>query len=151
MMYRFLLKNGCLPIIIFLLLTISGCDRYQKIILPEHVIEVNEDNIAETIRTSQGILLVHFTSYDPRCGYCAPSNPYTDELTENYIPALKVARIHWEPWTDYSNLKHEYNILGIPLYVLYKDGTETWRAYGYTRETHRDLESQLEACCSKTY
>ena len=142
----------CLLLTLFGMVILSGCNKtYPPTLIPDHIIPLTEDTLNETIKTSPGYLLVHFTSYDPDCGYCIPSNPYIDELTQNYTISLKVARMHWEPWTDHTYrtpaIKKQFNIKGIPLLILYKDGRETWRGFGYTDETHKKLEAQLENCC----
>jgi len=131
---------------------LTGCKKtFPPVKMPIEVTALSDETIQPKIAASRGYLLVHFTSYDPHCGYCVDSNPYADKLAQKYLTTLEVARIHWEPWTDYADrsgaIKKQFGIRGIPMFVLYKDGREVWRAFGYTVETLNALQAQLQRCC----
>ncbi len=147
---RFNIKPYILPTLIIILLAIFS-RQYSPYNIPEEILTLKEDSILNEIKNSNGYLLVHFSSYDPNCGYCARSNPYIDKLAKQYVSRLKVARLTWEPWTDYVKsveIETQFRIRGIPLYILYQDGQELWHGHGFTEATLEKLESLLVQCCS---
>lgn len=131
---------------------IVGCtDNQPTINTPEGMIKLTDITIDNTIKYSDGYLLVHFSSYDPNCGYCENSNPYIDEVMQNHKNSLKVARITWEPWNSYStkskSITDHYWIRGIPMFILYNNGQEIWRGTGHTTENTNKIEELLKECC----
>lgn len=146
----FVLLNILAIGIIFL----TGCSKTEyQINTPDGMAVLDDYSIDNAIKYSDGNLLVHFTSYDPNCGYCADSNPYIDNLMLQYKDKLEVARISWEPWNSYSSkskaVTDKYWIRGIPLMILYKkNGEEVWRGTGHTTENTDKIESLLKECCS---
>ncbi|MDH5388008.1 MAG: thioredoxin family protein [Gammaproteobacteria bacterium] len=144
-----------LPIVLLSSIFISSCsdNQNQSNFIPlDGMTRLTDDTITETIENSTGSLLVHFTSYDPNCGYCANSNPYIEEVMQTYKNKLRVARISWEPWRSYAHeskdIKKEYWIRGLPMVVLYKDGEELWRGTGNTPENKVKITDLLNQCCS---
>ncbi|MCW8956598.1 MAG: thioredoxin family protein [Gammaproteobacteria bacterium] len=132
---------------------ISGCsEKEAHINTPEGMTGLTDKTINDTIKHSVGHLLVHFTSYDPKCGYCSNSNPYIEKLMQNYKGNLKVARISWEPWNSYSkqskSITKQYWIRGLPMFILYNNGQEIWRGTGHTPANTNKIEELLSECCS---
>lgn len=142
-----------LTLIVLSMNIISSCsDNQSNFIPPDGMTRLTDNTITKTIEKSTGHLLVHFTSYDENCGYCIKSNPYIEEVMQDYKDHLKVARISWEPWDSHAEqskaIKKEYWIKGIPMVILYKDGEELWRATGDTPENKIKLTELLTNCCS---
>ena len=149
-----LFKSIVFPALIILKVNfILGCTDIQPPInTPEGMIKLTDSTINNVIKYSDGYLLVHFSSYDPNCGYCSDSNPYIDEIMQIYKNNLKIARITWEPWSSYStkskSTTDQYWIRGIPMVILYKNGQEIWRGTGHTSENTNKIEELLKECCS---
>ena len=144
-----------LIILIFLILNLSlttSCSRQNSVSPPDGMIALTDDTINHTIKNSTGHLLVHFTSYDPNCGYCSESNPYIDQLMLDYKHKLKVGRISWEPWNSHRKqsptITKQYWIRGLPMFIYYKDGQEIWRGTGYTDDNTNKITKLLKNCCS---
>lgn len=114
---------------------------------PVGIKTVTDDTLNKTIESSEGYLLIHFSSYDPNCGYCIASNEYINKLSIQHELILTVTRMTWEPWNSYKSKSKEitkqYQIVGIPKFILLNNGTEIWRATGNTDDNKNKLEELL--------
>lgn len=132
----------------FALLFLAACGDPKPASNAASILEVNDDEVTETIEDSSGLLLVHFSSYDENCGYCIDSNAHIEEVARDSASGLTVARITWEPWSSFEtaspDLTKEYWIRGLPTMILYKDGKELWRGSGHTQKNADKLAELLE-------
>lgn len=130
---------------------ITGCNE-KPVSTPENILTLSDATISDTIENNSGYLLIHFTSYDENCGYCADSNPYINKIAETHKRKLTVARRSWEPWKSYANeskpVKIKFNIRGIPMFILIKNDKEIWRGTGHTDVNINKIEELMKQCCS---
>jgi thioredoxin-like negative regulator of GroEL len=134
-----------------LIIILTSCGRSQPPALVDGILQLNDKNIDHTIAASSGALLVHFSSYDPNCGYCVRSNEEIRELLRDYANAPQLARITWEPWHKGAEISptvyEQYWIRGLPLFVLYDNGKEVWRGTGHSEAIYAELAEWLDDCC----
>jgi len=101
-------------------------------------IEVNADTFETEVVQSDLPVLVDF--WGPKCGPCLALKPAVEELAESYGGKLKLAMI------DASKNKRlclNLKVLGLPTFLLYKDGEEVDRLKG------GDLKIEaIQACVS---
>lgn len=89
------------------------------------MIELDRDNYeAETAQEGQPIL-VDF--WGEKCGPCLALMPAVEKLEEEYSGKLKLAKVD-----AYKNrmLCARLRVLGLPTYIVYKDGNELARITG---------------------
>ncbi len=116
-----------------------------------YVEDVKGDKILDYIRSSKGYLLVHVTSYDRNCPFCAASNPAIDDIATRYHQRMSVARVHWEPWqnmdrTVLAAFGFKDGFGGVPFLVVFKNGNELWRLTGWALNNSfsQKLANQLD-------
>ena len=88
-------------------------------------IEVNADTFEKEVVQSDLPVLVDF--WGPQCGPCLALKPEVEKLAENYGGKLKLVEI------DASKNKRlclGLKVLGLPTFLIYKDGTEIDRLKG---------------------
>lgn len=89
------------------------------------VIELNRENYDVEVLESKKPVLVDF--WGPQCGPCLALMPVVDQIEKVYDGRLKVAKL------DASTnrmLCAKLRVLGLPTFILYKDGTEVTRLTG---------------------
>ena len=130
------------------MLTLASCSRSEPPVYAGGMWLINKHNIEEMVTESPGYLLVHFSSYDKQCKYCISSNEKVIGIARGYAAKLKYARSTWEPWNRAPNdVIEDYDVDGIPMYVLYRDGRELWRKTGDTEHIYAQLVKTLDNCC----
>lgn len=112
----------------------------------EHIFYVSEESLPLEIARSRGYLLVHFTSFDTNCKPCIESNMRIDKLSKRYHTTVAFARLNRVPWWKKSVvLSTKYNVPGLPITVLFRNGKEQRRWVGSKTE---GLAHTLDECCS---
>jgi len=89
------------------------------------IIALDETNFDETI--SSGLTLVTFSA--DWCGYCKKMAPTLEELARDFEGKALFAKVNF---SDSRNLATQFNVTGIPVMILFKDGIEVGRIVGYT-------------------
>jgi thioredoxin 1 len=89
------------------------------------VMELNRDNYETEVSGSQGLMLVDF--WGPRCGPCLALMPGVEALEKAYEGKLKVAKVNS---AENRMLCARLRVLGLPTFILYKQGTEVTRISG---------------------
>jgi thioredoxin 1 len=88
-------------------------------------LELNQDNVDETLKTKK-ITVLDF--WAPWCGPCKMLGPIIDDLSrENEGKDVTVAKINVE---ENQQLAIKYGVRGIPTVIILKDGEEQTRKVG---------------------
>jgi thioredoxin 1 len=71
-------------------------------------------------------VLIDFTAV--WCGPCKMMDPIVQQLVKDWEGKVKVAKLDVD---DDPNLAMEYNVMGVPTLILFKDGKPVERVTGY--------------------
>lgn len=96
-------------------------------------LEAYQDSIKD------GLTVVKF--YTDWCPDCHRIDPFMPELEAAYSPKLKMIQIDRDKLPD---LCQELNILGIPSFVAFKDGTEIVRFVSKLGKSRQEVEEFLD-------
>lgn len=85
------------------------------------------DADADTFQTllARGNVLLDF--WGPRCAPCLALMPLVEELENRYGDKLQVVKVNAP---ENRSICRELQVMGLPTYVLYRDGTEIERLIG---------------------
>lgn len=90
------------------------------------LIEINQDNFeAEVLQASQPVLVDFGAVW---CGPCKMLDPIVEELAEEWSSKVKVVHIDVDHNPD---LAMQFNVMGVPTLMLFKEGTPLERMSGY--------------------
>lgn len=92
-------------------------------------IEITADNFAAEVEQAAGTVLLDF--WAPWCGYCRMIEPQLTELADEWSAAGKELTIGKINVDEQPELADRFEVQGIPLLVVYKDGLEVDRAAGF--------------------
>jgi thioredoxin 1 len=106
-------------------------------------IELNRDNYESETKNVKELVLVDF--WGPQCHPCLKLMPVVEELEKTYKGRLKVTKVNS---TQNRMLCAKLRVMGLPTFILYKDGTEVKRLTGESI-TRNDLVSEIEAILVK--
>jgi thioredoxin 2 len=84
---------------------------------PKKPVDAGYSNFQGEVAGDPGAVLVEFWS--PTCGYCRSMSPLLDELASEKGGIIKIVKINSpaEP-----NLSAQFNIMGVPSFVLFNNG-----------------------------
>lgn len=89
------------------------------------VIELNRDNFGEEVLKSKEPVLVDF--WGPQCKPCLALMPVVEGLEQNYTGRLKITKVNA---AENRMLCAKLRVLGLPTFLIYKDGVEMKRLTG---------------------
>jgi thioredoxin 1 len=102
------------------------------------MLEVSHDTFAQEVLQSERPVLVDF--WGPRCGPCLALIPQVENLERIYGEKVKVVKIDA---TKNRRLCLELRVLGLPTYLLYKNGENIGRLTGGELKI-QDIEDLLK-------
>ena len=102
-------------------------------------VELNRDNYEDKVLGSKEAFIVDF--WGPQCGPCLALNPAVERLEENYSDKIKVGKVNA---TENRMLCAKLRVLGLPTFLVYKDGEEINRLTG-NDITENDLIAAVKA------
>jgi len=94
------------------------CNAFGELfIMSEHIVSVTDDSFTDEVLKSDIPVLVDF--WADWCGPCKTIAPILDEIAQEYVGKLKVAKFNVDENTD---IPPKYSIRGIPTLILFKEG-----------------------------
>ena len=102
-------------------------------------VELNRDNYEVEVLQVKEPVMVDF--WGPQCRPCLSLMPTVEQLEKEYAGRLKVAKVNA---TENRMLCAKLRVLGLPAYLLYKDGIEINRLVG-EHITEDDLAEAIKA------
>jgi thioredoxin 1 len=91
----------------------------------EMVIELNRDNYEEVTGEKGQVVLVDF--WGPKCAPCLALMPAVAELEKQYEGRVKITKLDS---TGNRMLCAKLRVMGLPTFIIYKDGDEKERLSG---------------------
>ena len=105
-------------------------------------IELNRDNYETEVNGARKPVLVDF--WGPRCEPCLAIMPSVEELEKESEGKIKVARLNA---TENRMLCASLRVMGLPTFILYKDGSEVRRLTG-EKITIGEIKEAVQAVLS---
>lgn len=102
----------------------------------EKIQEVSLADFQTLIASEKPVLIDFHTVW---CGPCRKMAPIVDKIEEEYKEKATVVRIDIDKSKE---LAKNYNIKGVPVFVLYKNGEEKWKYNGMIAEN--EITQQIE-------
>ena len=90
------------------------------------ITKLNEANFQHQVLDSSQPVLVDFTAV--WCGPCKMLDPVVKQLAEDWNDRMKVYKLDVD---DNPNLAMNYQVMGVPTLMLFKDGEPVERLTGY--------------------
>ena len=90
------------------------------------LVKVNESSFQDEVLDSPQPVMVDFTAV--WCGPCKMLDPVVKELAEDWEEKVKVVKLDVD---DNPNLAMQYQVMGVPTLILFKDGEAQERVTGY--------------------
>jgi thioredoxin 2 len=116
------------------------CGSCGKPILLDRPVRVSEEDFDTTVLGSGAPVLVDF--YADWCGPCRMVAPVVDEIAQNHVGALFVAKVD----TDRApRVSASLGIRSIPTLIAFRDGKEVGRCVGFDPVRLRELAEQAVA------
>jgi thioredoxin len=103
---------------------------------------IKQLSLAEFNKMIEGDQPVFVDFHTRWCSPCKKMAPLVDQLQKDYDGKVKVLRIDVDSSTEVAN---HFGIQGVPVFILYDKGTETWRKSGVMTvdELHEVLDKSL--------
>ncbi|MBK8567395.1 MAG: thioredoxin family protein [Saprospiraceae bacterium] len=91
------------------------------------------------MKTDKPVLIDFHTVW---CAPCRKMAPVIDKIEEDFTGKAVVMRIDVDKSSDVGRA---YDIKGVPVFILYKDGVEKWKHNGIVTEPElvKQIKSQL--------
>ena len=89
------------------------------------MVELNRDNFESEVKESRLPVLIDF--WGPRCVPCLNLMPRVEKLAQEFDGRLKVAKLNA---TENRMLCARLQVMGLPTFLLYKNGGEIGRVSG---------------------
>ena len=99
----------------------------------------------DKINNSDKLVLLDF--WANWCGPCKAMFPVLDALQQEMHPQLEIVKVDVD---EYLDLAVSMKIMGVPTFILYKNGVECWREPGtFTKEALKKMIEPFETSCAR--
>jgi thioredoxin 1 len=102
-------------------------------------LDLDRESYEREVLNSKGPVLVDF--WGPQCKPCLALMPAIEQFERDYTGRLKVAKVNA---SENRMLCAKLRVLGLPSFLLYRDGVEVRRLTGEDI-TKKDLKEAIEA------
>ena len=102
-------------------------------------LDLDRESYEREVLNSKGPVLVDF--WGPQCKPCLALMPAIEQFERDYTGRLKVAKVNA---SENRMLCAKLRVLGLPSFLLYRDGVEVKRLAGEDI-TKKDLKEAIEA------
>ncbi len=85
--------------------------------MSEYIVYVTDDTFADEVLNADTPVLVDY--WAEWCGPCKTINPVLDEIAQEYVGKLKIAKLNTN---ENPSTPLKYGIRGIPTLLLFKNG-----------------------------
>jgi thioredoxin len=103
----------------------------------ENVLTLGDDNFDKEVLKSNVPVLVDF--WAPWCAPCRMIAPAVDEIASKYAGQVKVGKMNID---DHQNVPQRYNVMSIPMLLVFKNGQPVDQVVGAVPKTH--LENMVK-------
>jgi thioredoxin 2 len=118
----------------------SRCGECSRPILLDRPVKVTQEDFDDTVLKASVPVLVDF--YADWCGPCKMVAPLMDELAQEHIGKILVAKVD----TDRApEIAAKYGIRSIPTLIVFRNGTEVERSMGFEPDRLRTLAEEAAA------
>ena len=100
------------------------CGKCQKMLLPTHPIELNDQNFFHYIQNTELPIVVDF--WADWCGPCKAMAPQFNQAAQN-APQYRFVKVNTE---QAQKISAQFNIRSIPTIAVFKNGKEVTRQAG---------------------
>ncbi|MBK6421522.1 MAG: thioredoxin [Gemmatimonadetes bacterium] len=104
-----------------------------------NIVNVTDANFATEIQQMQGLALVDFWAV--WCGPCQAIAPVVDQLAEQYVGKLKVAKLDTDANQETAV---KFNVRSIPTIMFFKDGKHVDTVVGADPRIKTILQGKIE-------
>lgn len=103
------------------------------------MLELNKDNFDAEVIQAQGTILVDF--WGSKCEPCKALIPDVERLAEQYGDKIKIAKLNT---TENRRLAMAQKVMGLPTFVIYKNGEKLKEISGAENCTPETIENLIK-------
>lgn len=92
-------------------------------------IHITDNDFEEKVLKAGKPVLVDF--FAPWCGPCQMAGPVLDTMADKYKDKIEIFKVNVDEGQKYAG---QYNVMSIPVVILFKDGKEVERQVGFPGE-----------------
>ncbi len=103
------------------------------------MLELNKDNFDAEVIQAEGTILVDF--WGTKCEPCKALIPDVERLAEQYDGKIKIAKLNT---TENRRLAMAQKVMGLPTFVIYKNGEKQKEISGAENCTPETIENLIK-------